>query len=265
MDVQDRFREILASGLLEAQNRNKAYSMRSHAQKLGVSPSSLSEFLAGKRPLGKKILQRLVNKIDVSEILRKELSNAILKEFEKNRLKNRSWKISKDNLVLIGDEDSHIYRDWQYFAIMSLSNTSDYVGRADFVARRLGLEEQEAEFYMKELLRLDLLKRNYKNEYISSGKELRSRDGVPSSDIREHHRQNLDLAKQSLENDSVENRDFTFLCMGYSPKDLPRMKEWIKKFRRDFLNEFETKDRTEIGRLCIQLFSVSKETGNTND
>lgn len=258
MNIQDRVRQYTKNSLQERQKRNSAYSMRSQAIQLGVSASSLSEFLSGKRSLGKKNLQQIVKALDISQAIKDELIKVILAQYEKNRLEKHNWTISKDNFILVKKEQSHLYRDWQYFAIMSLSNTEDFLGNSEFVSKRLGIDETEAQKYLNELFDTGLLVKNYRGEFISSKKELKSNDNIPSKDIREHHRQNLSLAENSLSNTDLEERDFTFMCFAYKPSDMPRMKEWIKKFRRDFLNEFENKKTTEIGRLCIQLFPLSK-------
>jgi uncharacterized protein (TIGR02147 family) len=76
--------------------------------------------------------------------------------------------------------------------------------------------------------------------------------------LKKHHEQSLDLAKESLFRDDVKKRDFTTVTMAIDPKKLSMAKERIRKFEDELSDLLESGHRTEVYRLSMQLFPLSK-------
>jgi uncharacterized protein (TIGR02147 family) len=76
--------------------------------------------------------------------------------------------------------------------------------------------------------------------------------------LRKSHQQNLELARRALEEQEVHERDFTSLTLAMDRNRLPEMKQRIRKFLMQINQEFETQNRTDVFKMNIQAFSLTR-------
>lgn len=245
MNAQTSIQSLLHQELIKIRIRNPAYSLRAYSKKLGISHSALSEILNGKRNVSKKLAQRLAQRLCLSpEQVDAMLFGKIQTPTSKQR---RALELAADHF--------HIVSDWYYFAILSLCETKEFPGTSLFISDYFELDQRVAQTILDRLVRLGLLKFE-RGKYRATGKEYASSDGVGSVSVRKHHFQTLELAKASLEEDPLEERDFTSMTMAIDPKNIPEARKLIRKFRDDLSCLLEVGEKKEVYKLSLQLFSL---------
>ena len=90
----------------------------------------------------------------------------------------------------------------------------------------------------------------------------RSVDDVANSALRKSHHQTLELARESLDQDSINTRDFTWVTFAMDKSKIKLAKTLIRKFQDDLLSLLkEDAAPDEVYRLGIQLFPITKIIG----
>jgi uncharacterized protein (TIGR02147 family) len=148
--------------------------------------------------------------------------------------------------------------EWEHFAVMSLLNCADFNSTPKWIGTRLGVSEFRAKTVIDRLLELELLQKKPDGNLSRAKKSFRTSDDIANLSLKKSHEQSLDLAKESLYRDSVEVRDFTSITMAIDLKKLNAAKELTRKFQDEMSDLLETGDQTEVYRLSMQLFPLSK-------
>ena len=110
----------------------------------------------------------------------------------------------------------------------------------------------------KYLDRAPKLVRNEQGRLVSTGQSYLHIDDVGHSCVRKIHSQDLELSRKSLESDSASIRDFASLTIAIDPKRLLEARRVIRDFRDRFSSSFEVGERSEVYKLSIQLFPLSR-------
>src|ERR1700733_11819237 len=102
------YRKRLVAELISRQRRNPAYSLRSFARDLGISPAALSQVLNSKRNFSRTNLTKVIEKLGLSPS-------------EKNRafqeLSSGAADLADDQFMTLHDDVFRFMSDWYYFAI----------------------------------------------------------------------------------------------------------------------------------------------------
>ena len=77
MEPQAQLRDVLQRELLRRQSHNSSYSLRSFARHLQVQPAALSEILRGKRLVGRRLAERLFQRIPLDDGVAEEILGRI--------------------------------------------------------------------------------------------------------------------------------------------------------------------------------------------
>jgi uncharacterized protein (TIGR02147 family) len=234
-------------------SRNYAFSLRSYAQYLGLSPAQLSQLLSGKRKLTPKTARKLSLKLNLSPVEREkfELSGLLLKAEE---------PVNESHIQLVEDEFALI-SDWYHFAILSLSELKDCKASPLWVARRLGIEHGKAREALERLERLGIVALDG-GRIRQLKKNLRTTSDIPSAAIRKYHRQNLQLAAERLETVPPELREFTAITMAMNPENLPEAKRLLNDFKRKLCRLLQTGEPSDVYTFSAQLFPVGPAKDN---
>ena len=124
-----------------------------------------------------------------------------------------------------------------------------------YVKLRKKIPREKIQASLQRLLRLRLFRVDPDSgRWIPEKGNIQTPSGIPSSAIRMHHREMLRRAMDSLEEDSVDEREFTTLTFRASPESIRQMKKRILEFRESFDQEFEELSSTEVFQLNVQLF-----------
>lgn len=237
--------ELLKSEFLRRKRDNKNYSLRTFATYLEIPPGRLSEILSGKRPVSKKMQEKLSLRLGLKGI--ESLIEAPL----------RGLSFSKrDDYHFLTDDVFRVLADWYHFAILSLADTKDFSCDPKWIAKRLNISVIEATEALAKLKKVGLieitnskLKKTNKNVYAGSD--------IESQALRLSHRQSIEQALLALNEVPLELRDITGITMAVDLKKLPLAKKIIKEFRLKMSDVLEAGNQTEVYNLNIQLVPVS--------
>ncbi len=151
-----------------------------------------------------------------------------------------------------------IISDWYHYAILNLIEVRDAKNNAEWFARRLGISPLEAHQALLRMKRLGLIKLEG-SHLIRVGKNLKTPNDLADTAIRKYHYQNLRKAEESLDRDSIEQRDFGGITMAIDPSDLSKAKNLIQKFRRQLATALNTGKKERVYTFVTQLFPVDRK------
>jgi transcriptional regulator with XRE-family HTH domain len=229
--------------------KNPRYSLRSFAKSLGLSHTTLSLALSGKRPLSRKAALQIAERLG----LEPDAAAAFVgsnPQFRQHGMPVSFQKIELDTFNLISD--------WVHYAILSLLDTTDAKFEPKWVARRLGIGESAAKMAMDRLVSLGLL-HEVEGRWKQSSLPIKVDNKISTVATRKFQRQLLEKAIDSLENDPVEARDFSSVTLTLDPRHLPYAKERIKQFRRELMVELESRgEPKEVYNLTFQVYPLTQ-------
>jgi len=247
---------ILCEELAKRQTKNPSYSLRAFAKSLGVSVTTLSEVINGKRVLSKSSLIKIVDRLYITPEERPSFllsamginSGHISKNDQSEKKKWINFEVDRFRII----------SDWYPFAILSLAKIRPNKADPGWIASRLGISKSEASGAIERLLRLNLIE-IIGESIVRTSEPLYVGDQVPSSFIRKYHRQNLENAMNSLEQDPIEVRDFSSITIAADPNRIEEARKLIREFREKMSCYLENDEKKEVYNLSIQLFPVSKK------
>ncbi len=254
MDQQLEVRKIISEEMTRARAVNPSFSLRALAKKLNIQPSALSEILSGKRFMTRRMAQRVLERLCVDPSKSAQILSGLT-----NRTSDKKPNRQYAEFIQINMDHYHVISEWYYFAIISLAETSNFRDEPYWIARRLNIKASEASTALQRLERLGLLARTKSGKLKSTAQQFATTSDIASLSLRKSHHQNLDLARKSLDEDGVELRDFTSMTMAIDPAKIPEAKRMIKEFRRKLCAFMESGKKSEVYRMCFQLFPLSRQ------
>jgi uncharacterized protein (TIGR02147 family) len=234
---QDELREKILKKFKEQKKQNSSFSLRSLARNLGTSPATLSEFLNGKRNISSVIARKILSNLDLGSI--------------------KDSKSSSSRFTSISDDRSALISDWAYFAILSLMEVSDFKSDAKWVSERLSISEAKVRSIFKELLAFGLIEESPLG-YLTTDTELITSDDIQSKALRARHLENTLRAKNSIEKDELQDRDFSFMTLAIGKNDLKKYKKLIRKVQDDIVKIQSKNSKDCVYEFVFQVFPVSK-------
>lgn len=247
---------LLRSKLTEIQATNSQYSLRAYSKKVGVHVGALSSIMNGKRNVSRELAERIVEKL----LLDPQERSEILMHFPEKRRYQKSDlpQVFEPKYLEFNASQFKVVAEWEHFAVMSLLNCNDFVSEISWIASRLGISENRAHQVITRLVQVGLFTLDNNGRLERSKQSYRTSDDVANLSLRKCHDESLNLAKESLHRDPVEVRDFTSITMAIDPKKLSIAKERIRKFQDELSELLESGHQTEVYRLSMQVFPLSK-------
>jgi len=259
MKEQIAIQTILQTKFAEIQRTNPRYSLRAYARKLGVHVGALSYIINGKRNVSRKLAERMARKLLLDPQERAELLGLFPEKTPYKKAAQPGGAAGSRYLALTAAQFK-IAAEWEHFAVMSLVKCKDFENSAEWIASRLGITPTRSAQVVERLLQLGLLEIDLDGKLSRSQKSYRTSDDVAEISLKRHHEQSLDLAKESLHRDDVSIRDLTSITMAIDSKKISMAKERIRIFQDELSDLLESGHRTEVYRLSMQLFPLSKTT-----
>lgn len=245
----DNFRVFLKNELARRCAKNPAYSLRAFAKLLGISHTSLSQVLSGKRPLTKK------SQLQMAEAL--ALSPEQLIGFQIS--KDVSFEEQFKGLDL---EQFDIFADPIHDAILELTQLKSFKPQTAWIALVLDVSPHQVSAAVDRLVRAKLLKieRNGKWTDLSHNNTNNHLGDFNHAALRKYQKDLLDQSAKALETLPREERDHTSLMLKFSKKNMKEAKALIKEFRTKFSVEAKgkSKDANEVFALTVSFFPISK-------
>jgi uncharacterized protein (TIGR02147 family) len=244
---------------LEARKRhNTAYSLRAYAASLGLSPATLSQVMAGKRPLTRKAAMKIADRANLSPDERRHLLASVLAEAI-GAPPEAPATAAADAVTFreLEADQFCVIADWYHYAVLSLSELPGSRASAAWIAEMLGITVHEAEAALRRLQRLGLIEVRGR-AFRQSSPPLTTPPHVANQAIRKFHRQVLRKAEAALADVPVEERDFGAITFAADSRTLPRVREALREFRRKIASLMAGSEPDQVYTLSLQLVPVSK-------
>lgn len=257
-NCQDKLLHLLKEEFSMRSMKYPGYSLRRFSLKLGLPAPVVSEIMNGKRKITLKTAHILLKGLGLDD----EKSNEYLSEIQNEKEQNRKSKLSlnlKSNTSFnsLTSQEFDIFSNWWYFAILSLAETKACVYDEAIIADRLGITKSQvssalAIFFEKKLIEV-------RGGYLkASGQNLMTTTEISDVAIRKNHHQGLELAEAALDSVPLALREFGAMTMAIDSKKIPDAKKLISNFRRQMSQFLEVDEQTEVYRLQVQFFPLTK-------
>lgn len=250
---------MLEAELIRRRRKNAGYSLRAFAKQIGVSVTTLSQVLNGKRALSRSSAMQIAESLfaDVGEQRRFLLSALGVQSFDEVNSSRGGAKAFKRSYAILDADQFKLIAEWYHFAILSLAKIQPNVLSVEWIAGRLGIQKRQSKGAIDRLLRLGLIVRNG-NGFVEGTEPLFVQPSVSSFAVRQYHQENLERAQLALRSTPRELRDITSITMATSPQKIAGARELIQKFREDMSEYLEEGELSEVYTLAVQLFPVSQ-------
>lgn len=259
-------RKFLLDELMLRQKKNPAYSQRAFARDLNILPSRLSEIMGGKVGISYVNATKIAKKLSLSPEENDIFLDLVSSEFGRSsairmaaasRLKN-----FRQGGYRVRTDEAHLISDWYYFALLGLIELEDFECNISYIAKRLGISEQQSQEALDQLIRMRVIE-------IKDGKAVRPghsqsflEDEVPSPSIQKSLRQILQKAEESLENRPCGERKHLHFMFSMRKSQIERFKQFLEELQREIgleLDTFESEEgKDAVFCLAMQYFEITE-------
>ncbi len=245
------FKEQLVEEFAQLKRINSRFSLRAFAAKVGISHGPLSLILRGKRYVSERMVIAISKKLNWSNDVMASILISHLQAPDKN------VRPSLDATILRDDEYSLI-SEWYHYAILSLMLVDGFKSNPTWIAKRLGITENQSKIAIERLIRLKIIRKSSNGTLQIEKRKLRANGDVPSEALKKSHNQGFELASRSLKLHSLDQREFGFLVIPTNATQVKKAKVLIRKMQEDLCELLmDTKKATEVYRFSYQLFPIS--------
>lgn len=261
------YREVLRLELEERCKRNPQFSMRAFARLIGLKAPHLSAVLSGQKGLSAASAQNAARALrwsvdeEAEFIEMVNAAHARNKSVRETSLRNLKKNLEKKTFQSLDLENFKLISDWHHFAILHLFELKDFQPNPAWISKRLGLSESKVLDSLKLLENMNLVNRSGSKWTLKQ--KFMATPNVKSSAIRHNHHQVLQLAARALEEQPIENRDFSTIYMAIKKESVSDAKIWLKDFRRTFCQKLDrTSEKDALYCLSIQFFELTGDQKN---
>jgi uncharacterized protein (TIGR02147 family) len=264
----------LREELMKRIDRNARYSVRSFASALGMGSSALSQILAGKRSVSTKLVNRVLDCLEMSAAEQRSFVASVIEEKKAKglqrvspllakKLKEVSESIPPQNMHGVGIDEFRVIADWYHYAIMELTFARDFDSDPKWIAKQLGLSLIETKLAIQRLLELELLE--YQNAVLKKTNwTLDTVDKTKTSVFhRKRQKQILEKSMHSLEHDPIEVRNHSGLTVCIDPKNIPQVKAKIQKMMNAIAQTLVEGTPEKVYELTVNLFPLQTEIASS--
>ena len=231
----------------ESKAANPQFSLRSFAQRCGLSPGSMSEILNGKRGISDKQSSKIA-------------TNLKLNPTERALLVNDPIEISAGIRKVSFLSRNHFFyiTEGIHFDFLALMDTDDFVYDLHWLADKLGTSSERIQKIITRLKDIHIITENEGRLEKIKG-HVSTTDDITDEVIQLAHADTLRLAKESLFRDSIHDRDFTSICLPLDPALIKQVKEKIRNFHMEIRELTRQGTKTEVYELAMQFFPKTKK------
>ncbi len=252
---------FLRRTLLELQAKNRAFSVRALARKLGMQPSATNEILKGERRVSSKVAERIATRLSLDPSERAELLRDFPMKLRRNSalVPNRHSKVQ----MKLSSEQFQALSNGLHFAILILMTTSKFQSDLSWIAKRLSVKDNEVRGALERMARIGLVRLNG-SVWERTPLQIKTTDDVRDLSIQQSHLNDMALAQEKIRDVPVDQRDFTSFTFAVNPKLLPKAKEILRRAQDSLSELMDAEDPQEVYKVCMYLFPLT-ETENRSE
>jgi uncharacterized protein (TIGR02147 family) len=259
------YRTFLKAVLVERIHTNPAYSLRALARQLGLSGSQLSEVMNGKSNFSVTSLQKIANKLVLSESETEYLLVLGELELQKNPEVRESLirRLQRLNPVRQSFQDLSVdyfrqISEWYHSAILELVYIQDFEMTPENVARRLQISKVEADLAIDRLLRLELLAKDEAGRFQRNQPDLQVKSPEQNAAMRKFYRQMMNKASVALEEQTPSERWSGYETLPIAEEALPEIRDACDEFFDKVIRISKKHQKTKnVYHLLLHFFNLT--------
>lgn len=241
---------VLKKNFEQIKVENPTYSLRSFARKLGISPTAMSEMINGKRLITSKTVLKILSELDLTSAEREKVQR-----FEKSKT---AFEFVEPKYIAIDSKKFPFMSQWQYFAVLSLSELVDFKTDVAWIAERLNISKELAKETLDNLLKMEIFEVDAQGKIKANNISFKVSSANETEQFKNGHTENIELARKALDRFTRDELDFTSVTIAVDTELLPAARELLKDFRRKLSLFLEAGKKEEVYKLNIQLFPLTK-------
>jgi uncharacterized protein (TIGR02147 family) len=255
------YREHLSQAFASRTRANPRYSLRAFARDIGLSPSRLSEVMAGKGDLSREKAAVVAAKLKFSKIestLFLDLVDGVsgatqkLRDAAMARAKKRTETRKKS---ILDEQKFELVANPVYVAIWSYMHLPLFDGSPQMIAFAFKLNVIEMYAALRKLEAAGLVIRDGAHWRASKG-DFSVGDALPSHVIRSYHKQISALGRDSIEGFSMQVRHLDSLVMPFDSRRFGEVQQKIAAFAQSLIDEFGKGETDTVYGLSLQFFPM---------
>lgn len=259
--------QFLLDQVNRLQNSGGGDSLRNLAKRMGISHTLLVMLLQGKRPIRIKhaaaiaqgfqlgsqerlYLQALIQLENAKDPYEKQLCQLWLSELHPNDAQLSTRVV----------DEFEVISNWVHMAILSLCELKDFDPSPEAIAARLGAKvtANEVRAAIGRMKNLGLIRFEKCGRFVPTQAQVTTQDDVASQGVRSYHKQVMDLAKDAIDRQPVDSREYQSFAISVPRDRIPQAKDLIRKFRAQFVKLMEGSSPDEVYQVNIQMFQLTE-------
>ena len=259
------YNSYLKGALTTRQKVNPSYSLRAMAKQVGLSASSLSDVMAGKKNLSENKAVEVANRLKLSPresryfctlVQYQSAKSEELRAMLASQLRSMNPHL-RDHFEITVDRFSLI-ADWYHTAILEMTCFDDNRLYAETISQSLGITVTQAQNAIDLLVRLNLIETLGNSRYKKNNGKVLVQSDVPNQALRKYHHKMMELAQESLRNQLPSEKVVGSETMAIDTADLPEAREIIETCFQQ-INQLTERAKTKdhVYHLGIQMFRLT--------
>lgn len=252
-----------------AKSKNPSWSFGAWAQRLNLaSTSAITMIVNGDRHPSLDVGQRLCSYFKFNEKEKSFFLDLVRLQKVKNDpelsyliLKNLTSNHPLRKFTTLKAETFDAISSWAHYAVREMTTLPDFSNDPDWIKERLcfPVGKKQIEKAILDLAANGLISKDKNNVWRSTNHQITTTDDVAQEAIVQYHEQVAELAKLAVRQFDTVEREFGALTLNIKPKDMKKIKEFIRKFQDEFLKNFESSAGEETYQLELGFFPLTRK------
>lgn len=260
--------QFLKDHLKNKKKLNSAFSLRSWAKLLGMkSHGPLHAILNQQRGIPKKLVPPLIQSLKLNKKDAKYFEALV--DFqrsktieEKDFYRERLEKLSPTPLRELNDLEAYKYiTDPVQIVLAEMTQLKNFQNNPAWIKKhfRLSLNLRDIEIIIERLLKLGVVE-EHGDKLLKRVEHIYTKFDVLSDTIQNYHKICSQMAIDEISKQDLLEREFNAIAFNIKKKDLPKMKEAMRDFINQLVEEYEAPSHKgdETYQLNLQFFSLTK-------
>lgn len=263
------YRQFLTDFYVHKKETKREFSYKMFCNKAEISsPSHFKMIIDGSRNLTAKSLPKYLKGLGFETKAEEKFFEKLVEYNQEKDVEKKSHLFeallklkSKKGLCPLEFYQFDFLANWYNVAIYVMMDLEDFKSDIDWISNRLKkrISKEHILSSLNTLTKLGLIKKDELGNFVQSNGALSTPDEIRTLAVRHYHRDMLQLAMTSLDEDDLKTREFNGATVPVAKENLSAMKEKIRQFRKE-MNELATNldSKDEIYQLNIQFFPLTK-------
>lgn len=225
--------------------KNQRFSLRAFARLIKINPSSLSQYMSGKRKPSQKMISKFCQILGAHPNQEKQFFETPIKA------ENVFYK-------QIELEEFQCISDWYHVAILELTRTDGFDSSVASIAGRLQITTTEVQLALERLRNVGLIEVTNGKIYKKTKNLTNTAKGKNSYAHKQYQKQVINKSLLAIDECPAELKDITSISMAIDINKIAEARELIRNFRKSMCAFLEDGKQTEVYNMSIQLIPISK-------